>query len=245
MKKLTQRKTAPPLCKNCEGAKFPVERKGKNGFLFAPRQSQEKCGAVSGKARVARTLLSACQSHPPAQGSQNRRKSRLALSGRRLIPRTTKSTTVLVEEPAFRPAFGGNQEVEEPAVRPAFGGNQERALAPVAWDRARIVRLTTNADSPLVSAPDQRAPDSFECIRESYRPHSIPAQAVRDAVSGKARVARTLLSACQSHPPAQGSQRPNRDRDAEFQLSTAAGGGAQGRLFDFFEVFVLLLDLFC
>ncbi len=212
MKKLTQRKTAPPLCKNCEGAKFPVERKGKNGFLFAPRQSQEKCGAVSGKARVARTLLSACQSHPPAQGSQNRRKSRLALSGRRLIPRTTKSTTVLVEEPAFRPAFGGNQE---------------RALAPVAWDRARIVRLTTNADSPLVSAPDQRAPDSFECIRESYRPHSIPAQAVRDAVSGKARVARTLLSACQSHPPAQGSQRPNRDRDAEFQLSTAAGGGAQ------------------
>ena len=207
-----------------------MERKGKNGFLFAPRQSQEKCGAVSGKARVARTLLSACQSHPPAQGSQNRRKSRLALSGRRLIPRTTKSTTVLVEEPAFRPAFGGNQE---------------RALAPVAWDRARIVRLTTNADSPLVSAPDQRAPDSFECIRESYRPHSIPAQAVRDAVSGKARVARPLLSACQSHPPAQGSQRPNRDRDAEFQLSTAAGGGAQGRLFDFFEVFVLLLDLFC
>ena len=207
-----------------------MERKGKNGFLFAPRQSQEKCGAVSGKARVARTLLSACQSHPPAQGSQNRRKSRLALSGRRLIPRTTKSTTVLVEEPAFRPAFGGNQE---------------RALAPVAWDRARIVRLPTNADSPLVSAPDQRAPDSFECIRESYRPHSIPAQAVRDAVSGKARVARTLLSACQSHQPAQGSQRPNRDRDAEFQLSTAAGGGAQGRLFDFFEVFVLLLDLFC
>jgi hypothetical protein len=41
-----------------------VERKGKNGFLFAPRQSQETCGAVSGKARVARTLLSACQAHP-------------------------------------------------------------------------------------------------------------------------------------------------------------------------------------
>jgi len=64
--------------------------------------------------------------------------------------------------------------VEEPAFRPAFDGNQERALAPVAWDRVRIVRLPTNADSPLVSAPDQRAPDSFECIRESYRP--IPSQ---------------------------------------------------------------------
>src|ERR1019366_4444414 len=74
--KLTQRQTAAPLCKNCGGAKFPVERKGKNGFLFAPRQSQATCGAVSGKARVARTLLSACQSHPPAQGSQNPNRDR-------------------------------------------------------------------------------------------------------------------------------------------------------------------------
>ena len=176
MKKLTQRKTAAPLCKNCGGAKFPVERKGKNGFLFAPRQSQATCGAVSGKARVARTLLSACQSHPPARRSQNRRKSRLALSGRCLLPRTIKSRTtmsrtVLVEKPALRPAFDDNQ-VEEPAFRPAFDGNQERALAPVAWDRARIVRSPTNADSPLVSAPDQRAPDSFECIRDAAQnPH--------------------------------------------------------------------------
>ena len=76
-----------------------------------------------------------------------------------------------VEEPAFRPALDDNQ-VEEPAFRPAFDGNQERALAPVAWDRVRIVRLPTNADSPLVSAPDQRAPDSFECIRDAAQnPH--------------------------------------------------------------------------
>ena len=62
--------------------------------------------------------------------------------------------------------------MEEPAFRPAFDGNQERALAPVARDRVRIVRLPTNADSPLVSAPDQRAPDSFECIRDAAQnPH--------------------------------------------------------------------------
>src|ERR1019366_9721706 len=98
--------------------------------------------------------------------------------GRRLTAIKWKSrplgrrlTTIKWKSRPLGLAFDGNQ-VEEPAFRPAFDGNQERALAPVAWDRVRIVRLPTNADSPLVSAPDQRAPDSFECIRDAAQnPH--------------------------------------------------------------------------
>jgi len=72
-KKLTQRQTAAPLCKNCGGAKFPVDGKGKNVLLLAPRaKPSRRVVPASGKTRVARTLLSACQSHPPAQSSQNR-----------------------------------------------------------------------------------------------------------------------------------------------------------------------------